>query len=135
MIIKSNQIKSNQIKSNQIKSNQIKSNICLKHTYRKLNILKYIYETWDGGPPIIKFNSLCFMYKYDDRENIPLSFKHFFTPFSRDNRSERYILYVSLKKKLHIFPSYTLPISFTIKRISTFNNFKKYLKKRYLRFI
>jgi len=69
------------------------------------------------------------MYKYDDRENIPLSFKHFFTPFSRDNRSERYILYVSLKKKLHIFPSYTLPISFTIKRISTFNNFKKYLKK------
>ena len=93
--------------------------------FKKLEILKV--------PDLVKFNSLCFMYKYD-RGNIPLSFEHFFTPFSRENRSKQYILNVPLKKKLHSFPSYTLPktwnnLSLNLKRISTFNTFKKHLKK------
>ena len=93
--------------------------------FKKLEILKV--------PDLVKFNSLCFMYKYD-RGNIPPSFEHFFTPFSQKHRSKQYILNVPLKKKLDSFPSYTLPktwnnLSLTLKRISTFNTFKKHLKK------
>ena len=76
------------------------------------------------------------MYNYD-RGNITLSFELFFYYFSRENRSKQYILIVPLKNKLHSFPNCTLPkiwdnLSLTLKRISTFNTFQKYLKKAIL---
>ena len=44
--------------------------------FKKIEILK--------APGLVKFDSLCYMYKYDRGNNIPLSFEHFFTPYSRE---------------------------------------------------
>ena len=46
--------------------------------FKKLEILKV--------PDLVKFNSLCFMYKYD-RGNIPSSFEHFFIPYLSDEKT------------------------------------------------
>ena len=65
--------------------------------FKKLEILKV--------PDLVKFNSLCFMYKYE-RGKILSSFEHFFTPFSRDrreNHSKQYILNVLLKRSCILF--------------------------------